>query len=302
MKEFAPIALFVYNRVGHLEKTINSLSNCIGSEKTELIIFSDGPNVNRENDELLVGNVRKFIRDVTNFKSVQIIESVINIGLYNSIISGLNHVFGLYDTVIVVEDDLIFNENFILYHNQALTKYRDNLVVDSISGYSYNLPFKFLRSSNYFLNTFSCLGWSTWKNRWDLIEFNNKRNYEILESNFFKRLKFDFFGGKDNTRILKNNRNNSKKKSWAIEVELNRFLKKKIQLFPEKSLVNHIGYDSLGTNYSIDNPYNDKELDRKYLPVKFPVDSKVSALNYSTLILFFGLNKIRLFALNRLKK
>ncbi len=55
----APVVLFVYNRLDHVKKTIESLKNNEYANDTELFIFSDGPK--GDDDEYSVNDVRHFV-------------------------------------------------------------------------------------------------------------------------------------------------------------------------------------------------------------------------------------------------
>lgn len=46
MADLAPIILFVYNRPDHTRQTLEALSNAVLADKSELIIFADGPKAN----------------------------------------------------------------------------------------------------------------------------------------------------------------------------------------------------------------------------------------------------------------
>ena len=47
MNELSPIVLFVYNRLDHTSKTINSLKSNFLANKSILYIYSDGPKMKK---------------------------------------------------------------------------------------------------------------------------------------------------------------------------------------------------------------------------------------------------------------
>ena len=119
MHDQVAVALFVYNRVEHTKKTIESLLlNEVDS--VVLYIFSDGP---KESDIESVNAVRSYIAGVRGFSRVQLIERTENIGLANSIVEGITEVLQEHDAVIVLEDDLEVSEVFVSYMKNALCKY-----------------------------------------------------------------------------------------------------------------------------------------------------------------------------------
>ena len=70
---FAPIALFVYNRPYHLKKTLNSLKKNLEIKNTLIYVFSDGPKNNFQ-DIKNVKQVRKILKNVNFCKKKIIIE------------------------------------------------------------------------------------------------------------------------------------------------------------------------------------------------------------------------------------
>ncbi|MGF1924198.1 MAG: glycosyltransferase, partial [Bacteroidia bacterium] len=121
MQNLAPVALFVYNRPQHTERTIKFLQQNELASESRLFIFSDGPKASE--DSLKVQEVRDYIKSVVGFKSVKIIELAENKGLADSIIAGVTRLTREYGKVIVFEDDLISSPHTLTYFNEALTRF-----------------------------------------------------------------------------------------------------------------------------------------------------------------------------------
>ncbi|RZL27775.1 MAG: sugar transferase, partial [Pedobacter sp.] len=83
MQNLAPIALFVYNRPQHTQRTIKFLQQNELAAESRLYIFSDGAKTS--NDDEKVAEVRAIINKTEGFKSVKIIERKENAGLANSV-------------------------------------------------------------------------------------------------------------------------------------------------------------------------------------------------------------------------
>ena len=115
MQNLAPIALFVYNRPEHTRRTISYLQKNLLADESRLFIFSDAPKT--EADKAKVDEVRQLIKEVTGFKSIKIIERKSNLGLAESIISGVTQLVNEYDKIIVFEDDLLSSPYTLQYFN-----------------------------------------------------------------------------------------------------------------------------------------------------------------------------------------
>ena len=107
----ATIILFVYNRLEHTKKTINSLKENSLASESNLYIFSDG--WKNDNDKIKVESVRALIKKTEGFKSVSIIEREENLGLANSIIRGVTEIISKSGKVIILEDDLVTSPYFL---------------------------------------------------------------------------------------------------------------------------------------------------------------------------------------------
>jgi len=212
-------------------------------ERTPLYIFSDAARC--EADRSAVRQVREFAHTITGFLSVEIIERSINMGLASSIISGVSHVFSMYERVIVLEDDLIVSSNFIAYMHQCLEKYENNLKVCSVSGYS-SQRIADLESDQdiYFGRRSSSWGWGIWKDRWESVDWE-VRDISILK-NRKNRRKFRR-GGADLLRMLRRQQQ-GKIDSWAIRFSFYQYITDSFDIVPKVSKVINCGFTKSATN------------------------------------------------------
>jgi hypothetical protein len=238
---FAPIALFVSNRLEHTRQTIDALKKNGLASQSDLIVFSDAPK--NKAQAKAVSEVRDYIHQIDGFKSVTIIERPVNLGLANSIINGVTSVVSQYGTVIVLEDDLVTSPYFLQYMNDGLDFYEKSEDVVSIHGYIYpidGLP------ETFFLRGADCWGWATWNDRWAIFESDGEKLLGELKS---KKLinRFDFNGTYSFSRMLRD-QIAGKNNSWAVRWHASAFLKNKLTLYPGKSLVLNTGNDGSGTH------------------------------------------------------
>ncbi len=253
--EFAPIAIFTYNRPDHTRRTIEALLLNKLAAKSRLIIFSDGPK-NAEGKEK-VRQVRNYIHSVAGFESIEIIEREKNFGLGNNIIDGVTQIINRFGKIIVLEDDLVTSPFFLDYMNSGLSLYEMEQNVISIHGYVY--PVKGSLPETFFLRGADCLGWATWKRGWDLFQPNGALLLkEIIDSK--QDQIFNFQNSYPYSQMLID-QVNGKNNSWAIRWYATAFLKNMFTLYPGRSLINHIGSDGTGTNsgfdYSLDVELNE---------------------------------------------
>lgn len=245
----APIALFVYNRPEHTRRTIASLSKNEGASDSILYIFSDAAKTNA--DEALVQRVRSLIKEITGFKKVVIKLQSKNLGLAQSIISGVSSLCEEYGRVIVLEDDLETSRYFLRFMNDALDFYDKIPEVMHVSGFRY--PAKpFESEETFFLHVPLCWGWATWGRAWE-----SYRKDLALMSQFDRKAIRRFNFGNSYPFWLQLELNQSRKiNTWFIFWYANLFLRKGLALFPARSLVKNIGMDNSGTNSGFSEDYH----------------------------------------------
>ena len=244
MDNLAPIVLFVYNRPWHTEQTLNYLMLNELADQSVLYIYADGQKINATDEDIEnIQKVRSFIRSKQWCKDVYIIEAEKNKGLANSIIDGVSEVISKHDKVIVLEDDLVTSVGFLKYMNEALELYKDEEKVAGVSGFS------FIESPDetFFLRLTSCLGWGTWKHVWSNINFDTTFWLDKISN---AQIKYDFnLKGLYNYYEMLQKQHEGKTNSWAIRFYAYSFFNQLLFLYPKRTVLFHIGYDS-GTNCS----------------------------------------------------
>jgi len=243
MCNYSPIVLFVFRRLDVLKLTIESLQKNLLAQDSHLIIFSDAGNSEESNHD--VNLVRAHIKQISGFKSLEIIESNFNKGLARSIIEGVSDVFTRYESVIVVEDDLVLSSNFLLFMNLSLNQYRSTSKVKAISGYSFNFTSENSNIDAYFLNRFWPWGWATWRDRWVEVDWD-MQSYNSFKNNNLKIKSFANLGSDVNAMLKK--QMSGKIDSWAIRFTYHIFVKNGLVLFPSISKVSNEGFDKFATH------------------------------------------------------
>ena len=242
--KLAPICLFTYNRLHETIQTVEALQANYLAKESEFIIFSDGGK-NAEAQKK-VDAVRQYLKTITGFKTIEIIESKNNKGLANSIISGVDFVTKKYGKAIVLEDDLVTLPNFLNYMNQALDFYENDKRIISVCGYGLKIARPLAYDSDVYLyGRSSSWGWATWRNRWASIDWEVKDWNEF--KNDKKAIRAFNYNGSDMFKMLKSVTEGNAQ-SWAIRFAYAQFKQKKYSIMPFKSMVSNIGFGSEGTN------------------------------------------------------
>ncbi|HVV56453.1 MAG TPA: hypothetical protein VHC47_14055 [Mucilaginibacter sp.] len=283
MQNLAPIALFVYNRPDHTRRTLTYLQKNLLADESRLFIFSDGPR--NEADKAKVDLVRQLANEVTGFKSVKVIEREKNLGLANSIISGVTKLVNEYDKVIVFEDDLLSSPYTLQYFNEALNRYVAEEKVMHIGAYMYDLADKDLPET-FFYRAATSWGWATWARAWKYFEpdidklipqFDKEKIYRFSiegKMNFWRQM-LQFKAGRNN--------------SWAIRWYASIFLRDGLTLNPSHSFIHNIGHDGSGIHSGHETTYHVQVAQK---PVtEFPAGIKEDQQAYLTIRQFLSKRK-----------
>ena len=288
MQNLAPIALFVYNRPDHTRRTLKFLKANALAEDSRLYIFADAAKSPEQEENIKL--VNEIISNIDGFKSVRIVRAKQNLGLANSIISGVKELVNTYGKVIVFEDDLLSSPYTLEYFNEALDKYQNEEKAMHISAYMYPLAYADDLPDTFFYRAVHSWGWATWKRAWDkfnpnidelIAQFNDEKKFAFSiehKMNFWKQME-DFKAGKNN--------------SWAIRWYASVFLNGGLSLNPTRSLINNIGHDGTGTHSKIEKMY---QVNIHQNPIKqFPEIVEENSIAYQMIRNFLAKRKGNLF-------
>ncbi len=243
MKELAPVVVFTYRRPDHLRNTLTSLMNCHGFEQSPVIIYCDGP---QNDEEVSETNATRDLAKSMLGSRAEYHFSEVNLGLSQSIISGVNDVLHRYGRIIVVEDDLELSPDFLTFMNKGLERFADDNNVFQISGYMFDVPELKVSSSALFLPLTVSWGWGTWSSSWEKFD-PLATGWEELKTNKVLRRQFNLDGICDYANMLIMQMQGMRD-SWAVRWYWAVFKQKGLVLFPPTSLVYNSGFDGSGTN------------------------------------------------------
>jgi hypothetical protein len=247
--QLSPIILFTYNRPVHTRQTVESLQKNFLAAESDLIVYSDCWKDNKSRPK--VEETRQYLKTITGFNSVKIVERDRNFGLANNVIDGVTAIVNEYEKVIVIEDDIVSSPHMLKYFNDALNRYEDEEKVMHIGAYMFPIDIEGMPET-FFFRLATSWGWATWKRAWqhfnpDIEELYRQFNAEKIHGFSIERTG-NFW------RIFQKFRKGDND-SWAIRWYASIFLKGGLGLHPAVSMVNNIGHDGSGTHSNATNTY-----------------------------------------------
>ncbi len=252
MKDYAPIAIFVYNRPEHTKRLVESLLKNEEAKFSEVYFYADGKKYTSDievdiQNEKKINDVREYLEKIQGFKKVTIVNRKENYGLAKNIISGVSEILSTFEKIIILEDDLVVSESFLGYMNNALDYYKSCRNVYSITGYSFvSNNRNILLKETFFLPITCSWSWATWKEKWDCFD-GAANGWERLLLDSKMRRQFNFDNSVDFTMMLQNQMD-GKINSWAIRWYWSVFKREGLTLYPHVSYVRNGGFDGSGTH------------------------------------------------------
>lgn len=262
---YAPVALFVYNRLKNTRKTVEALKKNKYADQTELYVFSDGGRDERSWKEVNV--VRRYLKTITGFKRVHIIERPVNYYLEKNLIEGINAVLAEHGRIIVLEDDIVTSPFFLEFMNTALELYKDEQALMHISGFNFfDIPQK---KDVVFSHFMACWGWATWADRWQYFRHFTSREDALRELSPAEQEKIQYGGNFTCLKTLDYN-----PIPWDVCWYIAIYKQSKYCLIPTETLVRNIGIYAgtharvgrLFGSYVFDRPATSRRLTCEYLP------------------------------------
>jgi len=239
----APIAVFAFRRLDHLQQTLASLEACETFSGREVVVFSDAARPRRPDEALGVARVRAWLRGWCRVRGAVLIEAKKNLGLKTSIVSSVTKILDLHDRIIVLEDDLILSKQFLVFMNESLEKFKDRDDVMQVSGYM--VPHEDSLPTVGLLRAPGSWGWGTWKRAWRHYRDDPAAQVEEIKRRDPSR--FNFENTYQFLEALERNASGDLE-TWAVRWYASVYLRGGLNVYPGKSLVRNIGFGDDGTN------------------------------------------------------
>ncbi len=263
----SPILLMTYRRPNNTKLILQLLKKY---KQKNIIVFNDG--LKNKEHSLEHKKTRQVISRFKGLKKLEIIFPKKNLTQKNNLPFALKKVFKKYNRVIILEDDCIPNRSFFKFCNLLLEKYKDDNRISQISGNNFLNFKKYKRRNNdsYFFSNFtSSWGWATWRNRWKGVYdkeiylwpiikkemwlkdiFNNKKSYDFWTKAFDRRFR---------------NLDDDWDRPWTLANLINN----RLNIFPNKNLINNIGDDTAAL-HSNPKKWNNLKLENMKFPLIHP--------------------------------
>lgn len=160
----SPVLVLAYRRDDMLYDLLNDLPL-----NRRIYIHIDGAKGQNQLEVEKTKHVASTFKAKNPSVSINLLFQEKNLGNIGSFESAMHWVFSLENRVIILEDDIRFNDSFFTFMDWALENYKDSKRIFHVNGLS---VISFLPGRNRLFESYSCRPWGfgTWKTSWELYK------------------------------------------------------------------------------------------------------------------------------------
>lgn len=158
------IAYIIFNRPRHTAKTFAVIR---AQRPSKLFIIADGPRVGHPTDTASCFETRAIVEHIDWPCEVHRNYADQNMGCKRRVSSGLNWVFEHVESAIILEDDCLPHDDFFMFCDDLLERYKNNSKVWVITGNNFQDGRRRGDAAYYFSKYNHCWGWATWRRAWN---------------------------------------------------------------------------------------------------------------------------------------
>ncbi|RQH49055.1 methyltransferase domain-containing protein [Okeania hirsuta] len=280
-----PVVLIIFNRPDTTAKVFEAIRKV---KPLQLFVIADAPRLDRYGEVERCMAARKIIDQVDWNCEVLTNYSEKNLGCRERIYNGLNWVFSLVESAIILEDDCVPHLTFFRFCEELLERYRNDERIMAISGDNFQFGNNPIESSYYFSRYPHCWGWATWRRAW--------KNYDN-QMQLWSKLR----GSKWLENILQNSRavqywseifqkNYQGFNSWAYAWTFACWNYHGLTILPKVNLVSNIGFGQGATHTSSINKFANMSVEEMIFPLTHPpsIIRNIPADNFTEKTMFSG--------------
>ncbi len=232
-----PVVLFAYARPLHLKRVLA----CLRENQVPLICaFADG--AKGAGDAVAVEEVRALLQEV-KWCELHLVRRDINLGLGRNVLAGVGEVAAQHGAFIVWEDDLICVPGTYTWMSAALRRYEADPKVMSVSGWTHpRVTPADVGERPYFDGRAECWVWGSWARAWRGM--SDQTATEKMVAAIARGVPAAAYGMDLPAMAAVEQQKNI----WAVRWLYHHLQQGGLCLRPPWSMVEHIGFDTSGTN------------------------------------------------------
>lgn len=236
-----PILLLVFNRPKETRRVLQRLAQI---RPSKLYVAADGPRQERPEEAALCDEVRDLINHLNWPCQVTTLYREKNLGCKQGVSQGIDWFFAQESEGIILEDDVLPHPSFFEFCEAMLEKYREDVQVMHISGYTF-IEEPSARTRDYLFSRFGTVwGWATWRRAWQCYDVS-MQNWET----HLKKIRKAFPRSVWEKRLeLYRNLADGKIDTWDYQWTFWRLVHDGLSIVPTQNMVENIGFSDTATH------------------------------------------------------
>lgn len=278
------VALVIFRRPDTTARVLEAIRR-YGPKK--LYVIADGPRLHKPDDSLLVARTRELVDTAGLTCKITKIYSESNLGLRERVLSGLDQVFAEEDSVIVLEDDCLPNQDFFVYAGEMLERFKDVENVGLISGNNFASN-PGMQDSYYFSTHANIWGWASWSRTWR--EFRDSKMEDFLTDEGKAEIAKAIPGRHQRSVFLNLVQGAKNLDSWAIQFAGFCYTRGLLSVVPKVNLVSNIGFGAESTHTKFESYVDEVKAQTLGFPLNHPdkIEANLREMRRESRIKAFG--------------
>ena len=262
-----PIAFIIFNRPESTRQVFNVIR---AARPQQLFVIADAPRLDRPDDIWKCAATRAIIEEVDWECEIFKNYADENLGCGLRPASGLDWVFELVETAIILEDDCLPDPTFFSYCTELLARYYDELCIMHISGN--NFQFGQQRGDfSYFYSRYTHhWGWATWRRAWQHFDYDLAKWPDVRSTDWLDTLLDTPAAVVYWQQIFDEVYNTDKLHIWDYQWTFTCWLHNGLCILPQVDLVSNIGFNAEGTHTIRQNQFANLPLGEMQFPLQHP--------------------------------
>jgi hypothetical protein len=266
-KTKSPVLFLIFNRP---DVTLQVFEQIKKVRPSKLYIAADGPRKNRDNESNLCLETRNIIKNIDWDCEIKTLFREENLGCKYAVSSSIDWFFQNEEEGIILEDDCKPSEDFFIFCDTMLEKYRFDQRIGSITGTNLQNGVKHGLATYYFSYHNCVWGWASWRRVWNNYDVELSRYNEQDASFGFKNIFDNELISNPWQNIFKELKSN-KIDTWDYQFSIMNFFNNNLSIVPNVNLISNIGFNENATHtFDKSNPNSNISFGKLELIIKHP--------------------------------
>ena len=240
-----PVLYMTFARSEYARESWNAIKN---AEPKTLYFYSNKARIDNAKEVEENEIIRSFVKEIDWDCDLHVWFREEYVDVYQSLLGAKKWIFETEKKAIFIEEDCVASSNFFNFCDYFLDYYEKDKRVGFITGNNYSDNYSHGRQDHFLCHSIHHFGWATWKDRWDMIDWNINPEDLTHSLKIIKYFKGDIWLGlyytllyRDLTPFI------LKTRCWDYVKVLNQFKMRQYAVVPKYNLVKNIGISGVHT-------------------------------------------------------